>query len=294
MDVLAASPVAFSLVMAALGLLVGSFLNVVIHRLPQAMDREWREEATAILAATAPDGPRALPPSPLLRCLVTPRSRCPRCATPVAAYDNIPVVSWLLLQGRCRACRSKISARYPVIETTGGVLGALCAWQFGFGPQAMLGAVLCWSLLALAMIDYDTQLLPDVITLPLMWLGIAISFSSVFVDLRTSVLGAMAGYLSLWGVYWLFRLARGKEGMAHGDFKLLAAIGAWLGWQALAPVIVLSSLVGATVGLLLIGFGKHGRGTPIPFGPYLAAAGALILFLGTAFWDGWLNLGGSL
>jgi leader peptidase (prepilin peptidase)/N-methyltransferase len=274
-DLLAASPAAFSLLLGALGLLVGSFLNVVIHRLPLMMEREWRRDCVALLQPDAP--PAADEPA---FNLAVPRSRCPGCGAQVRALDNIPVVSWLLLRGRCRGCGMRIAVRYPLVEAMAGLMGALVAWRFGFGATALLAALLSWGLLALALIDYDTMLLPDSITLPLLWLGLAANLFGSFVPLENAVVGAMAGYLVLWAIYWLFKLTTGKEGMGYGDFKLLAALGAWLGWPQLPSIIVGAAGVGSVVGLLLIALRSHERGKPIPFGPYLAAAGWLCLLWG--------------
>ena len=270
--------------MAVLGLLIGSFLNVVIHRLPRMMEREWRHDCRELLElAQSPDeGPT--------ETLVKPRSRCPACSKLIAWYDNIPVLSYLVLRGRCRNCGSRISARYPLIELVSGILAAACAWQFGVesdgvylasAAAATAAAVLCWYLVALAMIDYDTTLLPDSMTMPLLWGGILLGNLGWFVpDLASAVYGAVFGYLALWSVYWLFKLITGKEGMGYGDFKLLAALGAWFGWQALPNLILLSAVVGAVIGLGLIATGIIKRSQPIPFGPYLALAGIVSLFWG--------------
>lgn len=273
LQALAGSPPAFTLCLGALGLLVGSFLNVVVHRLPLMMERDWREECADQGELPPPE------PAPAFN-LVVPRSRCPQCTKPIAGWDNIPVVSWLLLRGRCRHCGLAIAWRYPLVELAGGALGAIAGWHFGFGPAALLGAALSWTLLALALIDLDTFLLPDSITLPLLWAGLAAALFGIFVDLPAAVIGAMVGYLSLWSVYWAFRLATGKEGMGFGDFKLLAALGAWLGWQVLPGLIVGAAAVGAVVGLGSIALGRHARGKPMPFGPFLAAAGWLYLIWG--------------
>ena len=212
--------------------------------------------------------------------LMTPASTCPHCSHKIRAYENIPVVSFVFLRGRCASCKAPIGIRYPIVEAISGILSAYIGWRFGW-TLAMAGAlVFAWALIALTVIDIDTQLLPDDITLPLLWLGLLVNLNNGFAPLSSAVIGAIAGYLSLWAVYWLFKLATGKEGMGYGDFKLLGAIGAWLGWKMLAVVILLSSLVGAIVGIALIVFTRHGRNTPIPFGPYLAAAGLIALFWG--------------
>jgi leader peptidase (prepilin peptidase)/N-methyltransferase len=266
---------------AVLGLVVGSFLNVVIHRLPKMIERQFARECAELSG-------KSLPAEPDFN-LVSPRSRCPHCGGQIRAVENIPVVSYFWLKGQCARCGEKISPRYPFVEALSAALSAYVAWRFGF-TVAMAGAlVFCWTLIALTMIDLDTQLLPDSLTLPLLWLGLLINVNGTFVDLRSAVIGAVAGYLLLWSVYWGFKWATGKEGMGYGDFKLLAAIGAWLGWQLLPLVILLSSFVGAAVGIAAIVLGAKGRDTPIPFGPYLAAAGAIALFWGDdlmrAYWQ---------
>jgi len=256
------------------GLCVGSFLNVVVHRLPKMMEREWQAQC-ADLAGTE------LPPSARYN-LILPRSACPACGHRITALENVPLLSYLWLRGKCSACSAPIGLRYPVVELVAGIAAAYSAARFGFTPAALGAAIFAWSLLALAAIDYDTQLLPDDITLPLLWAGLLFNLGGAFVPLKSAVLGAVAGYLVLWSIYWLFKFATGKEGMGYGDFKLLAAIGAWLGWQALPLTILLSSVVGAVVGISLMAFAKHGRDKPIPFGPYLAAAGVIALFWGEA------------
>jgi leader peptidase (prepilin peptidase)/N-methyltransferase len=254
------------------GLLVGSFLNVVIHRLPKMIEHEFARECAELSGAPLPDE-SAL-------SLVSPRSRCARCGQQIRALENIPIVSYLFLQGKCAHCGAAISARYPLVEGLSAAVSGYVAWKFGF-TLAMAGAlVFCWTLIALTMIDVDTQLLPDSLTLPLLWLGLLINLSGAFTDIRSAVIGAAAGYLLLWGVYWSFKWATGKEGMGYGDFKLLAAIGAWLGWQLLPLTVLLSSFVGALVGIALLVLRRQGRDTPIPFGPYLAAAGLIALFWG--------------
>ena len=267
-----ADPAVFALAAGLLGLMVGSFLNVVIHRLPIMMERDWAVQCAELKGEAAP----AFEPLSLAR----PRSRCPHCGHSITALENIPLVSWLLLRGRCKGCAAPISLRYPLIEALTGLLFALAAWHFGFTAAGLGALVFVAALLALTAIDFDTQLLPDDITLPLLWIGLALNAFNVYTDLKSAVIGAMAGYLSLWGVYWLFKLFTGKEGMGYGDFKLLAALGAWLGWQMLPLTILLSSLVGAVVGISLMTFARHGRNVPIPFGPYLAAAGAIALVWG--------------
>jgi len=262
----------FAAVCAILGLMVGSFLNVVIYRLPKMMEREWQEQCAAMQGQEAAAAPTFN--------LVVPRSSCPSCGHPIAAWENIPVASWLAQRGRCAHCKAPISARYPIVEALTGLLSGYIGWRFGFGLQAAAALVLVWALVALTAIDLDTQLLPDSVTQPLIWLGLLLNLGGTFTDLRSALLGAVTGYLVLWSIYWLFKLLTKKEGMGYGDFKLLAAIGAWLGWQMLPVVILLSSLVGATVGIALILFAGHGRNVPIPFGPYLAGGGLIALLWG--------------
>ena len=276
-------PAGLMAVAAVLGLLVGSFLNVVIHRLPTMMERDWLAQCAELRGETAP--PVAEPLS-----LSRPRSRCPHCGRPVAALENIPVLSYLWLRGACRGCGGRIGLRYPAVEAATGFLFAFSAWQFG-PVAATAGAWLfIAAMIALTFIDFDKQLLPDDITLPLLWAGLLFNVFGTYVDLGSAVIGAAAGYLSLWSVYWLFKLATGREGMGFGDFKLLAAIGAWLGWQMLPLVILLSSFVGAGVGVALIVLARHGRNVPIPFGPYLAAAGVIALFWGKPLNHAYLGL----
>ena len=273
------------------GLCVGSFLNVVIHRLPKMLDREWRAQC-AELAAEGPPGvqPAAGDRNVAPYNLWTPRSACPGCGKPIPAKHNIPLVSWIALRGRCAACGARISARYPLVELAGGLVGAYAALRFGPSLAALAAMVFCWSLIALTVIDLDTQLLPDDITLPLLWGGLLFNLGGVFVPLGSAVVGAALGYLALWLVFWGFKLLTGKEGMGYGDFKLLAGIGAWLGWQMLPLVILLSSVVGAVVGIGLMMFAGHGRDKPIPFGPYLAAAGVIALFWGAQITARWLPI----
>jgi len=280
---------------ALLGLLVGSFLNVVIYRLPVMLERTWREQALEILEQ---DNQATAAAQPETFNLVTPRSRCPACGTQVAAWQNIPVVSWLLLRGRCSSCGTSISARYPIIELLTGLLSGLIVWEFGAGLTAAFVLLLVWGLIALTMIDFDHQLLPDSITLPLIWLGLIYSLLHTagmddrFPDTSDAVVGAVAGYLSLWSVYWVFKLVTGKEGMGHGDFKLLAALGAWLGWQMLPLIILLSAVVGTVVGIALILVAGRDRQIPIPFGPYLAGAGIIALLWGQEISKLYLNVSG--
>ena len=266
------APAFFIGVLLLLGLLVGSFLNVVIHRLPKIMGREWHSFCAELGQQTAA--------TPETFNLVTPRSRCPSCATPVRAVDNIPLLSYILLRGKCRDCAAPISLRYPAVEAFTGLLSAYIAWHFGVSVTTLAALLFCWALIALTFIDADTQLLPDQITQPLIWLGLLVNLGGLFTDLTSALIGAVVGYLALWSIYWLFKLITGKEGMGYGDFKLLAAIGAWLGVSMLPLVILLSSLVGAVVGISLIMFARHARSQPIPFGPYLAGGGVIALFWG--------------
>jgi len=295
-ETLQSSPVLFISVATILGLMVGSFLNVVIHRLPRMMEREWREQCSALSAGhsvpCAGHGETAgesVPPEAPYN-LVVPRSACPSCGHMISARENVPVISWLILRGRCAHCKAPISPRYPVVEALTGLLSGFVAWHFGFGPAALTALLLIWSLIALTFIDFDTQLLPDSITQPLIWLGLLCNLNGLFTTLGSALIGAVAGYLTLWTIYWLFKLVAKKEGMGYGDFKLLAAIGAWLGWQMLPLVILLSSLVGAAVGISLILFAGHGRQIPIPFGPYLAGGGLIALLWGKQITQAYLGL----
>jgi leader peptidase (prepilin peptidase)/N-methyltransferase len=267
-----------------LGLLVGSFLNVVIYRLPLIMEREWQAQCNDLA------GKDTVPLNTLT--LSKPRSHCPRCGHNITALENIPVISYLLLAGKCKQCKTPISKRYPIIEALTGLLSGIVAWQLGFDWTCLGALLLTWSLIALTFIDIDHQLLPDSITLPLLWLGIFFNLFSVYADLQSSVIGAIAGYLSLCLVFHGFKLATGKEGMGFGDFKLLAALGAWLGWSFLPSIILLSSLVGAVVGITLIIFRQHHSDIPIPFGPYLAAAGWTALLWGNNINNAYLNWAG--
>ena len=274
-------PVFFVGFVILLGLIIGSFLNVVIHRLPKMMACEWRLFCAELDEKPAPDT------EPFN--LFTPHSRCPSCAGPVRAIDNIPILSYAFLRGKCRHCSAPISPRYPIVEALTGVISGYVAWRFGVSFVTLAALLFCWALIALTFIDADTQLLPDQITQPLIWLGLLANLGGLFTDIQSSVMGAVAGYFSLWTVYWLFKLATGKEGMGYGDFKLLAAIGAWLGWQLLPVVILLSSLVGAMVGVSLILFARHERSQPIPFGPYLAGGGIIALLWGQDLTQAYLN-----
>ncbi len=273
LEALAAYPALLICCAGVLGLLVGSFLNVVIYRLPKMMELRWQQEARDILQQPVqePAGP-----APRFNLLV-PGSRCGACGAAIKPWHNLPVLGWLLLRGKAACCGAGISIRYPLVELLTGLMSAACAWRFGFGFELAGALLLTWSLVALAFIDLDTQLLPDDITLPLLWLGLLFSLCGGFVPLDAAVIGAIAGYLSLWLVFWAFKLATGKEGLGYGDFKLLGALGAWLGWAALPQIILLSSVVGAVIGIALIAFKRQQRGAAMPFGPFLAAAGWLAL-----------------
>ncbi len=268
------------LAVVILGLLIGSFLNVVIHRLPIMLQTSWQLECRLLLSEEQGIEDLNCEPSEPFN-LVAPNSHCPHCQHAIRAWENIPIISYLFLQGKCSNCKASISIRYPIVELLTGIVSGLIAWQFGLGLPMLAALLLTWCLIALTMIDFDHQLLPDNITLPLVWLGLIANSAGLFTNLPDAVWGAIAGYVSLWSVYWLFKLLTGKEGMGFGDFKLLAALGAWLGWQALPLIILLSSLVGAIVGISMIIFLGRDRQIPIPFGPYLAAAG-------------WISLDGSL
>ncbi len=299
-QLLQSSPLAFIGLCSILGLMVGSFLNVVIHRLPKMLEREWHAQCAELNNQTAEGQlhasakgapPGALAAGEMLRYnLIVPRSSCPHCGHRIGALENIPLLSYLLLRGKCKGCGAHISARYPIVEVVSGLLSGFIAWHFGFGVAACASLLLAWALLALTCIDFDTQFLPDVITLPLLWLGLLFNLSGTFTSLPSAVIGAVAGYLALWTVFWLFKFTTGKEGMGYGDFKLLAAIGAWLGWQMLPLVILLSSLVGAVTGVTLIIAARHGRNIPIPFGPYLAGGGLIALFWGQMLTQKYLQL----
>lgn len=284
-EFLAASPVAFIVACLILGLLVGSFLNVLIHRLPKMMLRDWQTQAREVLEL--PDEP-----APTRYNLILPHSSCPHCEHRIRPWENLPVISWLLLKGRCSSCQAPISKRYPLVELACGVLSACIAWHFGFGWQSAAMLVLAWGLLAMSLIDADHQLLPDSLVLPLLWLGLIVNSFGLFATLSDALWGAVAGYLSLWTVFWLFKLLTGKEGMGYGDFKLLAMLGAWGGWQILPLTILLSSVVGAVLGIILLRMRRHEVGTPMPFGPYLAIAGWIALLWGGQITDSYLQFAG--
>lgn len=284
LDVFLAQPGWLASCLLLLGLVVGSFLNVVVYRLPLMMQAQWRRECCELLEQPVTEA------EPL--SLAAPNSHCPHCKAPVRPWQNIPVISYLLLRGRCAGCRTRISPRYPLVEAATGLVTLWLGLHYGPTWQLAGAILLTWALITLTLIDFDTQLLPDDITLPLLWLGLAFNLNGTFVPVADAVLGAIAGYGILWSVYWLFKLATGKEGMGYGDFKLLAALGAWLGWQALPLVVLLSSLVGAVVGILLIVLTRRGRDIPMPFGPYLAAAGWLALIWGDPILQAWLGANG--
>lgn len=265
---------AISLLAGLFGLLIGSFLNVVIYRVPKMMQRESDNYVAVESGREAPHAERFN--------LMVPRSACPHCGHQITALENIPLVSWLVLRGKCSACQAPISPRYPAVELLTGLLSALLVWRLGSGWAGLAALFFLYSLIAMTFIDADTQLLPDDLTYPLLWAGLLVNLNGTFVPLHDAVVGAAAGYLALWSIYWLFKLATGKEGMGYGDFKLLAALGAWLGWAMLPTIILLSSVVGALVGIGLIVFARHGRNNPIPFGPYLAAAGLIAMLYGNS------------
>jgi leader peptidase (prepilin peptidase)/N-methyltransferase len=275
------SPAWLMATVGIVGLCVGSFLNVVIHRLPKMMEAQWRAEC-AELQGVEPA------PEPKLN-LVTPPSRCPGCGTPIKAWQNVPVASWIALRGRCAGCKTPISMRYPGVELAAGALAVLLAAHFGYSAALALALAYAWALLALTFIDFDTQLLPDDITLPLLWLGLLANLFGLYTSLSSAVLGAVAGYLVLWTVYWAFRLIAKKEGMGYGDFKLLAAIGAWTGWQVLPVAILVAAGLGAVVGSLVLWLTRRGRETPIPFGPWLALGGIVALLWGREAVTAWLG-----
>ncbi len=281
LQLLAAQPGVFVGLAILLGLLLGSFLNVVIHRLPHMMQRDWREQCAWMNGNTL----EAEPPYNL----VIPRSACPSCKHPIAWFENIPVLSWLLLRGRCSECDTPISIRYPLVEVLTGALFGYAAWRWGVGMQTVLIWGLLASLIALSFIDLDTQLLPDSITLPLLWVGLLVNLNGVFCPLDEAVIGAVAGYLSLWSVYHLFKILTGKEGMGFGDFKLLAALGAWFGWKMILPIVLAASFAGALIGIGMIVFAGRDRAKPMPFGPWLAIGGLVALFWGETLLQLWLG-----
>ncbi|BAQ76949.1 MULTISPECIES: prepilin peptidase [Pseudomonas] len=281
-EVLTLYPLAFVLAALILGLLVGSFLNVLVWRLPKMLERDWRAQAHEVLGL--PPEPAGAPYNLLL-----PHSQCPHCTQPIRPWENIPLLSYLCLRGRCRHCKAAISPRYPLTELACGLISAFVAWHFGFGWQAGLLLILSWGLIAMSLIDADHQLLPDVLVLPLLWLGLIANSFGLLVSLGDALWGAVLGYLSLWSVFWLFKLLTGKDGMGHGDFKLLAMLGAWGGWQVLPLTLLLSSLVGAIIGTLMLRLNRAKTSTPIPFGPFLAIAGWIALLWGGQMTDFYLQ-----
>lgn len=290
-DLFMQQPAVFIAVAFAFALMIGSFLNVVIYRLPLMMQREWRDQCEELQSTPAPDIPEGR------FNLVVPRSRCPACGKEIKAWQNIPVLSYLLLGAQCANCRNYISVRYPLVEMLTAVLAAICAWHFGFGWEALLAIGLTCALVAVSLIDVDHQIIPDSIVYPLLWIGLTMSLfhplagaETLFIAPGDAIIGALAGYLSLWSVYQLFKLITGKEGMGYGDFKLLAALGAWLGWNSLHIIILLSAVVGAVIGIAMIVFRGRDRQLPIPFGPYLAAAGWITMLYGDAMQNAYLDM----
>ena len=281
-----ANPPVLIPVVFILGLCIGSFLNVVIYRLPVMMQNQWRQECYDYLEQENPSAPK----QPFN--LAQPASTCPKCQHAIKPWENIPVISYLLLKGKCANCKTPIAARYPLVELATGVLSAYLAWHIGYGVTLLALLLLTWCLISLTMIDIDHQLLPDSITLPLLWAGLLINSQNLFTDLHSAVIGAAAGYLILWSVYWAFKLLTGKDGMGFGDFKLLAALGAWFGWQLLPLTIVLSSLVGAVLGITLLALQGKEKSTPIPFGPYLAIAGWIAMLWGQDITNAYLQFSG--
>lgn len=271
-NVLQQNSTVFIMLSCIFGLMVGSFLNVVIHRLPKMMEREWHNNCLDLQGKEIPETRKYN--------LSSPRSACPKCGHMITALENIPIISYLVLKGQCSSCKASIGVRYPLVEALTGILIGLISWKFGYSSITLYAWIFTFALIALTFIDFDTQLLPDDITLPLLWLGLLFNLNTGFTDIKSAVIGAAAGYFILWSIYWLFKLATGKEGMGYGDFKLLAAIGAWFGWQLLPAVILLSSVLGAVIGIGLIVFTKRGREIPMPFGPFLAIGGIAALFLG--------------
>lgn len=275
----------FAVCVGFVGLLIGSFLNVVIYRLPKMLMRDWRMQAREVL-----DLPEQADAEPFN--LILPNSSCPHCGHEIKPWENIPLVSWLLLRGKCSGCKEAISIRYPLVELACGLFSAVIAWQFGVSWDAVAMLVLTWGLLSMSLIDADHQILPDVLVLPLLWLGLILNSLGFFTSLSDALWGAVIGYMSLWSIFWLFKLITGKEGMGYGDFKLLALIGAWGGWQVLPLTILLSSVLGAVIGIIILRLQRNGYNKPIPFGPYLAAAGWLALIWGEQITSRYLHIAG--
>jgi len=299
LDLLATAPALLIGSAFMFSLLIGSFLNVVIHRLPVMLDRQWREQASEMLADASGASPQPTAHSPQPYNLVTPRSACPHCNAPIRAHQNIPVVSYVLLGGKCASCGAGISPRYPIVELATAILSAAVVWRFGWHWQSAATLLFTWALVALTVIDLDHQILPDIITLPLLWLGLLLSLAwhaglsqPIPSDPASAIIGGAAGYLTLWSVYWAFKLLTGKEGMGYGDFKLFGAFGAWMGWQMLPLILLLSAFAGAVVGIVLIVARGRDRNIPIPFGPYLAAAGWIALMWGPQIVSGYLSISG--
>lgn len=291
LDVLRAQPALFLFIAVVFGLLIGSFLNVVIHRLPIMMQREWREQCAWI---NGEEVAQSTSDQSTVYNLVVPRSACPKCEHQIVWYENLPVLSWIALRGRCSNCGTPISKRYPLVEILTGVLFGYAAWHWGVELKTLLVWGLLASLIALAFIDLDTQLLPDSVTLPLAWVGLLVNLNGLFCSLEQAVIGAIAGYLTLWSIYHLFKLLTGKEGMGFGDFKLLAALGAWLGWKLLLPIVLAASFAGAVFGVVMIAFAGVDRAKPMPFGPWLALGGVIALFWGDGLLELWLGTAGRV
>ena len=275
----------FIICVLVLGLLVGSFLNVVVYRLPKMLMRDWCKQAREVLEMPAQEEGETFN-------LILPNSSCPHCGHEIKAWENIPVISWLFLRGKCSGCKEAISVRYPLVELACGVLSGVIAWQYGVSWEALAMLVLTWGLLAMSLIDADHQILPDTLVLPLLWLGLILNNLGMFTSLPDALWGAVLGYMSLWSIFWLFKLGTGKEGMGYGDFKLLALIGAWGGWQVLPLTILLSSVVGAVLGIIILRLQRKGYGNPLPFGPYLALAGWIALIWGDAITSSYLQIAG--
>lgn len=275
----------FAVSVAILGLLIGSFLNVVIYRLPKMLMRDWRQQAREVLEMPVQDSTQTFN-------LILPNSSCPHCGHEIKAWENIPLLSWLLLRGKCSGCSKPISMRYPLVELAAGLLSAVIAWQFGVSWETLAMLVLTWGLLAMSLIDADHQILPDALVLPLLWLGLILNHFGLFTNLADALWGAIIGYMSLWSIFWLFKLITGKEGMGYGDFKLLAMLGAWGGWQILPLTILLSSVVGAVLGIIILRLQRNSISNPIPFGPYLALAGWITLIWGDAITSSYLQFAG--
>ncbi|KGK01153.1 prepilin peptidase [Thalassotalea sp. ND16A] len=282
------SPVFFYITITILGLIIGSFLNVVIYRLPKMLENEWFCECRELLADELKPVEDKKAESPLT--LSKPASTCPKCGHKIKVWENIPVISWILLKGKCSACANPISARYPIIETLTGIASLVIAMHFGVSWQTLFMLLLTWSLITLTMIDADKMILPDQITLPLVWLGLILGLNGVFISIEQAVIGAIMGYMSLWSIFWLFKLITGKDGMGYGDFKLFAVFGAWFGWELLPLLILMASLVGAIVGISLMMFKNHQGSKPIPFGPYLAVAGWITALWGEGIWQWYLAM----